>query len=123
MDIVKWFQLAVTYEASLNVIQWSSVTSYARGQVLNSEVQQSVLFTVRVCALHCRGLDNGHTVGPNLGQKLADKCSIQDQAPTGRFITQKQSWVEYFNPAPPPHARSGGDRAVLRGCNAGAGST
>lgn len=73
-----------------------------------------------MCALRRRGLDTGHTGGPNLGQKLADKYSIQDQALPGRFITQKQSWVKYFKPAPPPHARSGGDRAVMRGSHAGA---
>lgn len=94
-----------------------------QGQALNSQVQQSTLFTVRVCAPHRWGLDTGHTVGPNLGQKLADKYSAQDRAPTGRFISQKQSWVKYFNPAPPPYARSGGDRAVMRGSNAGAVST
>lgn len=81
---------------------------------------QPCLLSVCVCALRRRGLDTGHTGGPNLGQKLADKYSIQDQALPGRFITQKQSWVKYFNPAPPPHARSGGDRAVMRGSHAGA---
>lgn len=96
---------------------------FRRGQVLNSEEQQSTLFTVLAFALHRRGPDTGHIVGPNLGQKLADKYSIQDQALAGGFIAQKQSWVKSFNPAPPPEARSGGDRAVKRGSNAGAGST
>lgn len=117
MDIVKWSQLAAICEASLNLIQWI-LLQVTRGQGLKSEVQQSALFTVRVCALRRRGLDTGHTGGPNLGQKLADKYSIPAPALSGRFITQKQSWVKCCIPNHPVRPQRQGP-----GGNAGAVST